>query len=212
MSCTTSSLDACRERKGIILSTRASTRVPRKILLRKKNHATHSLVSKCGESKEAHMPGKEALFRPSPFNSRLAAFTFAEYELTNLTTKECLFGPFLFSGESCYTTAKCIAVLTKWPTAALFLSSTSVDDWLASCLPAWARCAASSWMARLACDTSVKGGNTERTRIDYEACWHRSEHLVFVLLQCYLSSATCPLGRHILITTLRPSSSRRGLQ
>lgn len=31
-----------------------------------------------------------------------------------------------------------------------------------------------------------------KKKIDYEACWQHSEHLVFGLLQCYLSSTTCP--------------------
>lgn len=45
------------------------------------------------------MPRKETLFRLSPFKRPLAAFAFAEHELTYLAIKECLFGPFLFFSQ-----------------------------------------------------------------------------------------------------------------
>lgn len=45
------------------------------------------------------MPGKEALFRPLPFKRLLAAFTFAEYELTYLTINECQLLALFFSQQ-----------------------------------------------------------------------------------------------------------------
>lgn len=63
------------------------------------------------------MPTKETLFRPSPFKRPLAAFAFAEYELTYLTIRSvCLVLFFLRRELFIYTTAKYIAVLIKWPT------------------------------------------------------------------------------------------------